>query len=335
MKQYKITFLYPTSKVSPNPVHLDLANLICQINIRTPLGPYLTFMLKNFTIPFIPKSDILFLESAYSLPFAFLYKAFHPKCKIILIQADRVFWKPVLSLFRKIFLRIFIKSVDGYITVSYRIKNDIQDFLGETATPIEVLRPFIYNIYSKKNKKFNKNILFVGMNNKHKGFLQLVEAMKFLNDFELYLVGTCCEAVKKHPPNVHLEGRVKSLNDYFEKCTYYVHPAYFDPFPASVLEAMHAGLIPIITKDVGVEEIFTREIQDLIISDNNPKTIADKIREIDSRSFIEKKKLINVCKNIAKNYTKDKVRKRFKKAFYRLVKRIDQNKKAGITYAHV
>ena len=308
------TFLYSLSSKSPHPVHLYWAKSVCNNFIQTPICGF-------FDIRKIPKSDVLLLESLYCLPFAKRYKQkINPQCKIISIIADTSFWEEKLSIFRKIYYRLYIDCVDGLIAVSERIKKDILDYIDK---PVEVVRPFFVSKFKKEKLSFEKKILFIGNEVKEKGFLKLIKAMELLSDFELFLVGDCYKAINDIRDNsIHIEGRVTSLKRYFDKCTYYVHPADFDPCPVSVFEAMHAGLIPVISKDTGQSEIFNKGLKKLILEDNKPITIAKKIIEINDLHNQEKLKLIRECKKLSIDYTREKSVKRFKRAFLKLLENI-------------
>ncbi|MEM3335906.1 MAG: glycosyltransferase [Candidatus Aenigmatarchaeota archaeon] len=312
----KITFLYPNSIRSPHFVHLTWAKYLNARIIRTPMG------FGFFDINKIPNSDVLLLESLYCLPFAKIYKDKRNKeCKIISIIADTSFWKDKLSIFRDIYYKLYLGCVDGFIAVSERIKQDIQNYINR---PVVVVRPFLVNKFVCKKNKFNKKILFIGNEAKEKGYLKLIEATRHLPGFELFLVGNCCKKIRTRKPNIHVEGRVSNLKRYFDICTYYVHPADFDPCPVSVWEAMYSGLISIISKGVGQSEILIKECKELMLKDNKPITIAKKLVEIDNLSDYDKIDLSNKCKKIAKNFTKEKSVKEFKKSFFELLANIEK-----------
>ena len=158
----------------------------------------------------------------------------------------------------------------------------------------------------------------------------MVKAVKLLNKekrkFNLYLVGRCESTVKENYKWLYKEGFVKpkSLKSYFKKCSIYVHPADFDPCPVSVFEAMSAGMIPIITKNVGQYDIFVENgLNELVLEDNSPEAIAKKILDIYKKPKFWKRKISLKCKKIARNYRKEKQAKLFKKKFYKLLNAIE------------
>ena len=300
-------FLYPNSPKSPHKVHKTWGLSVCKFMFKTPLG------IGKFNIKKIPKTKIILIESLYSIPFAKKIKK-RDNCKIIAIISDTSFWEEKLNIFRKVFYKVYLKYIDGFIVTSKRIKKDIEKF---SKAPVKVVYPYIVNTFPIKNRKKNNNILFIGEDVEEKGFKYLIEAMKYLPNFKLYLVGGCYKKIKSKRKNIYVIGRVKNLRKYFEKCYFYIHPADFEPFGVVVGEAMFAGLIPIITKNVGISELFTKKLKILILNNNNPKTIAKKIKELYN---INDKEIIKECKKLSKKLSKQSSIKNFKKAFIELTK---------------
>lgn len=305
-----ITFLYPESAISPHIVHKTWAKSIGSHFVQTPKA------FGKFNLDQIPPSDALLLESLYCLPFAKRYHDKNPECKIICIIADTSFWKEKLNILRKVYYWKYLRYVDAFITVSERIKRDILD---TTHKKVEVVRPFPINTYNKKVYNFNKNILFIGNDAREKGYGKLVAAMKYLKDYELYLVGSCSYKVKSNIKNIHKEGRVESIKKYLELCSLYAHPADFDPCPVSVFEAMFSGIIPIITRGVGQSELIPKNREYLILEDNSPEKIAESIIFVNGLSKKTKLSIAKEMKKISSMYTEKKSTGEFKIKFNQLL----------------
>ena len=306
-----IAFLYPASGISPHYAHLTWAKSVCTRIVETPMG------IGFFDYDKIRDSDLLLLESLYCAPFAKRYKKKNPDCKIISIIADTSFWSERLGILRKMFYKWYLSSVDGFVAVSDRIKRDIQNYVDR---PVVVVRPFLVNKNHPRRRYFRKRILFVGNEAKEKGYDYLIKSMNYLPEFELFLVGDCYKKIRTKKANIHVEGRVPSLKPYFEKCSIYAHPADFDPCPSVVWEAMYAGLIPIISEGVGQSELFKGCLKRLVLTRNDPKTIADKIAEI--YAIDGKRELIEKCMRLSSEYTKENSVRCFKKSFYQLLKEL-------------
>lgn len=307
----KITFLYPASGISPHPAHLAWAKSIGARVVETPMG------VGFFDFNKLRGSDLLLLESLYCAPFARRYKKKNPDCKIICIIADTSFWSERLGILRKMFYWRYLPLVDGFVAVSNRIKRDIQNYVNR---PAVVVRPFFVNKFRPRKREFNRRVLFIGNEAEEKGFKYLIKSMKHLPDFELFLVGDCCKKIRTREPNVHVEGRVPSLKPYFEKCSFYAHPADFDPCPVVVWEAMYAGLIPIISDGVGQSELFKGALKKLVVTKTDPQTIADKVRQI--YNLPRKPALIKKCQKLSEEYSREESVGAFKKSFMQLLREL-------------
>jgi glycosyltransferase involved in cell wall biosynthesis len=86
------------------------------------------------------------------------------------------------------------------------------------------------------------------------------------------------------------------------KCAVYVHPARFDSFAVSVVEAMAAGLIPIVTEMTGSKDLV-KQVDPSLIVPVNVDAISEKIVEVLSMSFNEKKVLSEKAKQVAMEWS--------------------------------
>jgi glycosyltransferase involved in cell wall biosynthesis len=99
-----------------------------------------------------------------------------------------------------------------------------------------------------------------------KGLDLLLEIFPHLPDLHLYI----CSSYRREPdfcgsyhkelfetPNIHAMGRI-AVNgpEFYElaaRCAYIIHPSCSDGQAGSVVQCMHAGLIPLVTREVGVD----------------------------------------------------------------------------------
>ena len=77
---------------------------------------------------------------------------------------------------------------------------------------------------------------------------------------------------------------------YFKQSCILLHPAIYDAFPVVVLEAMAAGLIPIISDRTGSAEIL-KEYYGKLVLRLDPELISEKIIDILTMSLDEKVEL--------------------------------------------
>ncbi|MEM3335903.1 MAG: glycosyltransferase family 4 protein [Candidatus Aenigmatarchaeota archaeon] len=320
----KIAFIYHT----PHHSHAGFAR-----SINADFIYYNPYNLPTFLTPLymiygyekIKKYDILFLESGSCLSLASSLKLRKKKLKIILLLMDPIVHN-LLFIKRKYLIFLIKRYVNGIIAVSNYIKRLARK--NGIKCPIRVAYPYAYRLYNDvKPKLENKNILFIGHARKSKGYMKLVEAFKILREkdkeWNLYLVGECSKDIKEKFDGLHVEGRVSNLKKYFNICSLYVHPADFDPCPVSVWEAMSAGLIPILTKNVGNSEVLEENgLKELILGNNDPVNISNKIEEIFYSN--SKKEISSLCRKIANEFTESKRKYMFRKEFFKLLDEINE-----------
>jgi glycosyltransferase involved in cell wall biosynthesis len=284
----------------------------------------------------IPKYDIYFTDSAMS-NFVPIFKRWLGEKNIIIYRGgDGIFGEKsdaylyTKNKFKKKILLYILKNIDGVITESEMSRNDAKQWVD---CPIELGVSYIEDIKSLskiKPRLDTKKFLFIGDFRPpydHKGIEILIETFNLLPDkYELYIIGKNTEHLKNKvkTSNIHVEGRVKDLKDYFKKCTYYIHAAKYETGPITILEAMSAGVIPIISKNCGHKEVVKKVSEKLILNSIEPKKIAEQILRLDKIN-IQKldlyskkaKKIINF------KYSKKNQTKIFKENFYKLIKEIN------------
>ncbi|MDI9624351.1 MAG: glycosyltransferase family 4 protein [Methanothermobacter sp.] len=281
------------------------------------------------------KFDVILSEGGSGLPLAVLKKIKNPRTKIILLNADKFFYLiSRTNPFKKALMKFFLSFVDYIIAVSEMNKRFASEYFN--IQNISVVNPFGVNVnFNISCPLDTSNLMFIGDRRvSDKRFDNLVEALKILNrdnrGFQLYLIGSCADVINENYEWLHKIGYTQHLEEYFSKCSIYVHPADFDPCPVSVFEAMSVGMIPIITEYTGQSTILREYNLDfLIIEDNEPLTIAKKIREIYNMPLREKEKISLELKHISSIFSKEKQVKKFKKAFKHALQKIYRNSFKG------
>lgn len=270
-------------------------------------------MLNSF---FLENAEVFFAESVMDY-YPVYYK--HPEGKkIILIAEDTLFKLGSMNETKKNYIIKLLGSADGFMAISDLCRNML---LGYVKKPVRVAYPFPHKeFFHIRSDIKSKKILFIGRNDKTKGFPELVDAVKILRksdlEWELFLVGECSRAVRKED-GIHPLGFVKDIEPYMKSCAYYAHPAYFDPCPATVFEAMNAGMITVISDNIGQAGIFRKSrLHSLVLNDNGPEAIAKKLSELSGKN---NKKLSLKLRNLSKDYRENKMIKIFKEEFESLL----------------
>lgn len=271
--------------------------------------------------------DVILVEGGLGLPHAVLKKMKYSKTRIVLLNADTLLYDlPNMNPVKKSVVKFLLSYVDGFIAISPLNKRIASQLYPEK--PIVDVYPYGSNNRFDLNCDLNSNnILFIGNTESCKRFDLLVDAVEILNNrgdnFNLFLVGTCVDSVESDFPWLHKEGFIEDLGNYLKKCSLYVHPADFDSCPVTVFETMSAGMIPIITENVGEADILKDVgLECLLLDTNDPEAIADKIVEIHRQDNEWKKIVSDKCKEVTSNFNPKNQSKKFKIAFRELLDRI-------------
>lgn len=167
--------------------------------------------------------------------------------------------------------RLLRTHVDGIITVSEMTRSELTRFFDG---PIGVVRPFIeddefQNLKTVDPSYGSNSIATIGTYREHKGVDQLVsvwpKVRSSVPDAEFHIVGSGYPETFKMTPGVTIHGYVDDLKDILERCGGYVHPARYDASPVSSLEAMAAGLPPLVTLGTGTRSEVSRVSERLIV----------------------------------------------------------------------
>lgn len=170
-----------------------------------------------------------------------------------------------------------------------------------------------------KTTKTNDKItfLFMARLNHKKGIVPLINAwlkseLAPDNKFELIIAGPDdgeLPTIQKtlnanHSTNINYIGAVygEAKNEILERSNYYILPSLSEGFPVSVLEAMQAGCIPLITQGCNFPEVFTSNLAIEIKPDEtNILQNLNLIINFDESEFDRKSNLCRIFIN--ENYT--------------------------------
>jgi glycosyltransferase involved in cell wall biosynthesis len=273
------------------------------------------------------KYDVIFVEGGLGLPHAVLKKMKDPSTRIVLLSADTLLYDlPQMNPVKKRIVKFLLSYVDGFIAISGLNQDIILEHYPEK--PVVTVYPYgAKNNFALTCDLQSRDLLFIGNEEGCKRFDLLVEAVKILNDrghhFQLYMLGSCVHEIPQEYPWLFKEGVKKNLDKYFQKCSLYVHPADFDSCPVVIFEAMSTGMIPIITRNVGEAAILKEQgLDELILEDNQPEVVANKIWEIYQKPEVWKKEISKHCKELTSKYNPANQKKEFKKIFYELLKEL-------------
>lgn len=130
----------------------------------------------------------------------------------------------------------------------------------------------VYNIESasmpeeirKRQPKKNHFLFISGTGNIHKGLDLLLDVFEATPDLHLHIMSTLDKDFERYYskalyqlPNIHTYGHVamrsKEYYDILDQCMFSLLPSCSEGSPGSVIESMHQGLIPIVTRESHID----------------------------------------------------------------------------------
>lgn len=210
--------------------------------------------------------------------------------------------------------------------INNKKKNKIfYSFLGIPEKRIEELSKILPNLKSL-------NILFIAngpgeFRKFYKGLDLAVDsvlkAKKNIPDLKLFIAGhwddSILKGIKDHLPYEFKDdfvflGSVQNLDGLYKKCSLYLHPSRGDAFPTSSLEAMNAGLVPILSEWTGTKEIFMTRFPELIVQ-LDLDSIESKILWYFKLNLEQKKKISDSIRECSAKYSAERSISHFKDQF--------------------
>lgn len=250
-----------------------------------------------FTRHLKPASFLLRFKNYFPLPLVF---EAHEIFSLTTERKEKV--KRIRSEEGKIYPRM-----DGIVSIS----RGLADKLGEIFTlkvPIEVIPDGVNLDFYSGNPQRPKNnrILYVGQLYPWKGTGTLVEAMKYISNGELHLVGGSKERIyelKEMASRLGIDGRVffhgqvppQQVRSHLAEAAVAVLPLTRDLISASFTSPLKlfeymAARVPIIASDLpSTREILSDGVNALLVQPDNPRALADGIqRGLDDRPLAER-----------------------------------------------
>ena len=136
-----------------------------------------------------------------------------------------------------------------------------------------------------------------------------------LGDWDREVVERCLSGIPEDVRGrIHFRGRVDDIENWMEKASLYLHCSRGDAFPTATVEAMTAGLVPIVSEWTGTRQIVG-EVDARLIAPTDPSSIAERIEWYFDLDESERRRLAVECRRLAQAYTEEKARSHYKKTF--------------------
>jgi glycosyltransferase involved in cell wall biosynthesis len=135
-------------------------------------------------------------------------------------------------------------------------------------------------------------------------------------DLQEKLMKDCSEECAK---SIHFVGQTKKIDLYLSKASIYFHTSRGDAFPTVVLEAMSAGLMPIVSEWTGSKEVVAAVAPELVVELNEAK-IVEKLIET-TKIPLEERKIISLkMKEKSKQFTEEFALNHYQETFIKFIK---------------
>ena len=197
--------------------------------------------------------------------------------------------------------KYFVNSVDGFITLSQSVLDDVNKFDKQNKPKICTPHP-VYNIYGETCEKSlaceklgidpkYKYVLFFGFIRDYKGLDILMEAFKYLpNDIKLIVAGEFynnADKYKKLEKELNLEGRIHWFTEFIptnEVATYFsaaeiVAQPYKTATQSGVTQVAYQLEEPMLVTNVGGLAEIVPHGKVGYVTEVDPKAVADSIKD--------------------------------------------------------
>ena len=233
-----------------------------------------------------------------------------------------------------------IQTYDGIISAGKMEADLARKYASSKAVVKQIFNGInddrLKNLLTLNPKLTSHNIVFIGnvgsgWRSWYKGIDLLFESFELAwlknNLLKLQLIGEWDkvyfnELVNKHAPKSKLSieciGYTQKLDDYLINTSLYLHPARGEAWGISVTEAMAAGIMPLVSKYTGSQEVVAKVDPSYII-ELDKFLIAKKIIEHFELSSEIKKFQSSKCKIVSEGYSESKSLDSFNKAFQEIL----------------
>lgn len=273
----KIIFLYN----HPHPVHGTWAESVFAIFLQDRVVkwriPGLSRIIKSLlTLCKIPRdADIVLCESFSQLLAGSLWKFFHPQKKLACIVSDpKVYYLQNSSRLAKKCYTWMLKQCNLLLPTSPLMAS----LIPEIAASKKIVFPYVnLTRYSPHHANLKAHsIIFTGRISQEKGADRTVQAFRLLKqefpDAQLIMLGfgdVQEELQQLQIPGITFAGWQDHPEKFLENGSVYLSLARIEPAGIAILEAMAAGLTPVVSEGVGNKYIVARISKELVIKNES------------------------------------------------------------------
>lgn len=278
----------------------------------------------------LPDKDVYFNEGHASKVMALAFKKIIGKItgddfKHIVRANDRFFSFDEFPWYERIVLKLLSRYIDGVIAISDMLVDDVKK---NTDLPVKKVNTALRDdsFLNVDPDIESKNLLSIGTDYPRKGNDILLDIHRSLKsdgwDGRTFVLGDKSivpqHLIETESHSLIYTGWVDDISEYFSRACFYIHPSRYDAAACSVLEAMAAGLIPLVSENTGNKELV-RQVDRGLVLENDCDDYCRKLEELMDYDIQELEEISEKCKEEASNYTFEKIEDDFKEKFWELV----------------
>jgi len=289
-----------------------------------------------------PERDVYVLENADAVYAAPLVKTVAPDSVVVLLAAHGIFGLEsydfasdaalkgaVRRAERYLDAKLVRALVRRYVDASLAISSFVADYvrLHAPETPVRPVEPYVQPEVADRLDAATPALdanraVTVSAARDHKGVDLLVEAWPAVRervpDATLHVVGAGHPEEYARTPGVEVRGYVEDLTAELAASSLYVHPARVEAFGVSVVEAMRAGVVPLVTETTGAFPVVADVADDLVV-EPDPGALADTVADYFERPVGERERLSAAAREAAAPFDADTKRDEFAETFEALL----------------
>ncbi len=275
---------------------------------------------------------VYFTDSAMSNFVPIFKRWFGEKNRIIFRGGDGIFGEKSTAYlytknpFKKKVLLYLLHRIDGVITESEMAKRDAEHWVK---CPVAVAPSYVRSLTALlklKPREQNSSFLFIGEYRPpydHKGVALLIDAFNLLRGKNIYLtiIGKHTSLLQPRVTNANItiKDYVSDLTPYFTQSTFYIHPARYETGPITILEAMAAGLVPLVSTTCGHSDLVKNISPDLLLPSLDAHTLAHHIENLLTLKKAQIASYSQKGKTLVRPFTQENMSSHFKEEFLKLV----------------
>lgn len=296
------------------------------------LNPFWLLLKAWITSKEIPEAKNYLIEGGMLFWVGFFLKKRYPSSKLFIIVPEPAFYFDernnfIKKLFFKFRMAMKKKTINHFFVISKMVANDAKKWLGNDIS-YSLLRYYINRVdrfvYTDNSKK-EDILLFVIERPNDTGYVKgLTQAIKIFEKVQekmpkvkLFLAGSGTEHLKYDNKNIIGLGYC-DIEEVYAKVKISIVPARYDAFVMTVPEASLSGVVPIVSNNVGSQELLPDE---LVLDYDDIDEWVLKIQNIFKYSQEDVDKLLSEPNEKFKLLTKDRIINSFNKEYKALSKK--------------